>query len=365
MAQNRRSELDSAVSSSDEEDDPSEEQEATESEGEEDKSSTKKPKTLKTPFFTPKSSDEDSQGESETDSDSPPGKSLNNPAEEAAKLVKKLRSEPSTPSTKQPGVGVKRPAEIEAKDLKKAKMMSTPSLAPVPAPDDDQKKLLFQRLWTEEDEIAILKGIMEYTSRKGTDPMNELHAFYEFIKKSIHCDVTKNQMVAKVRRLKKKYENNAARERGTGKDRTFSKAHEKKAYDLSKKIWGKKDSTALVVFDDSTKANSSSIPDKNNQNRKPNGSEKKNVDIASPAEVKKEDSVAQNGIEFSGSVGNVKFGDEMMKHGIDLINVDQKKELDEKWRLQRLLEAELFIKRLDLAREQMDLVIQALKSPTN
>ncbi|KAI7998234.1 putative transcription factor [Camellia lanceoleosa] len=63
-----------------------------------------------------------------------------------------------------------------------------------------------------------------------------MNAFYDFTKKSLHIDVSKTQLFEKVRRLKKKYENNASKSK-MEKDRTFSKAHERKMYELSKKIW--------------------------------------------------------------------------------------------------------------------------------
>ncbi|KAI8012880.1 putative transcription factor [Camellia lanceoleosa] len=63
-----------------------------------------------------------------------------------------------------------------------------------------------------------------------------MNVFYDFIKKSLHIDVSKTQLFEKVRRLKKKYENNASKSK-MGKDRIFLKAHEQKTYQLSKKIW--------------------------------------------------------------------------------------------------------------------------------
>ncbi|KAL8460207.1 hypothetical protein ACS0TY_031934 [Phlomoides rotata] len=103
--------------------------------------------------------------------------------------------------------------------------------------NDESKKLLFQRIWSEDDEIAILNGLMEYSRKKKSDPMANLSAFHDFIKKNLHMDVTRTQLQHKIRRLKKKYQNNRNRAKD-GKDRTFSKSHEQKAYDLSKTLWG-------------------------------------------------------------------------------------------------------------------------------
>ncbi|KAJ0075136.1 hypothetical protein Patl1_34633 [Pistacia atlantica] len=69
------------------------------------------------------------------------------------------------------------------------------------------------------------------------DPYQDTNAFHDFIKKSLHVDFTKTQLMDKIRRLKKKYENNLGRG-NKGEDRNVSKLHERHAYDLSKKLWG-------------------------------------------------------------------------------------------------------------------------------
>ena len=93
------------------------------------------------------------------------------------------------------------------------------------------------RLWSEADEIAILKGMIEYKSKKGFDPYADSSGFHDFIKKSIHADVSKYQLTEKIRRLKKKYKNNAEKEQN-GNAPVFSKPHDHKSLELSKKIWG-------------------------------------------------------------------------------------------------------------------------------
>lgn len=79
--------------------------------------------------------------------------------------------------------------------------------------------------------------MLDYTALRGADPAADVAAFFEFVKKSLHVEVTKAQLVDKMKRLRKKYNNNAGRGK-KGKDPTFSKPHEQKTYELSKKIWG-------------------------------------------------------------------------------------------------------------------------------
>ncbi|XP_022748819.1 STOREKEEPER protein-like [Durio zibethinus] len=92
------------------------------------------------------------------------------------------------------------------------------------------------RLWSEADEVAILEGIIEYKSKKGSDPYADSSGFHDYIKQSIQAEVTKNQLTEKIRRLKKKYKINAEKGRN-GNDPVLSKPHDHKSFELSKKIW--------------------------------------------------------------------------------------------------------------------------------
>ncbi|KAI7984285.1 putative transcription factor [Camellia lanceoleosa] len=62
---------------------------------------------------------------------------------------------------------------------------------------DDTKKQLFQSLWSEDDEIVILKGKIEYTAKKRFDPLVDINAFYDFIKKLLYINVSKAQLFEK------------------------------------------------------------------------------------------------------------------------------------------------------------------------
>uniref|UniRef100_A0A9I9EEW8 Glabrous enhancer-binding protein-like DBD domain-containing protein n=1 Tax=Cucumis melo TaxID=3656 RepID=A0A9I9EEW8_CUCME len=51
--------------------------------------------------------------------------------------------------------------------------------------------------------------MIDHSAKKGSDPSLDMNAFHDFIKKSLHVDVTKAQLMYKIRRLKKKSRNNA------------------------------------------------------------------------------------------------------------------------------------------------------------
>ncbi|CAN4104356.1 unnamed protein product [Withania somnifera] len=104
---------------------------------------------------------------------------------------------------------------------------------------DDSRKL-FQRLWTDEDEIELLQGFLEYTRQRGGINSSSHHhdttAFYDQIKSKLQLDFNKNQLVEKLRRLKKKYRNVVSK-MGSGKEFVFKSSHDQATFDISCKIW--------------------------------------------------------------------------------------------------------------------------------
>lgn len=112
----------------------------------------------------------------------------------------------------------------------------------VAAEDDDQvtgndtettKKPLFQRVFSEEDELALLKGIFDYSKKNQVEPAADMNAFNKFIKSYLHIDVNNKQLAGKIRRLKKRYNNNLGKSLSKG-------SHELEMFSLSEKIWGEK-----------------------------------------------------------------------------------------------------------------------------
>ncbi|MCD7468855.1 hypothetical protein HAX54_007370 [Datura stramonium] len=104
---------------------------------------------------------------------------------------------------------------------------------------DDSRKL-FQRLWTDEDEIELLQGFLEYTTQRGGINSSSHHhdttAFYDQIKSKLQLDFNKNQLVEKLRRLKKKYRNVMSK-MGSGKEFVFKSSHDQATFEISRKIW--------------------------------------------------------------------------------------------------------------------------------
>ncbi|XP_057745019.1 probable transcription factor At1g11510 [Arachis stenosperma] len=102
----------------------------------------------------------------------------------------------------------------------------------------DEFKSLFQRVFSEEDEIGILKGLSKFIEKTGKEPYKCVDEFYDFMKGSnlIRANVSCMQLKDKIRRLKKKFENNLEKEKN-GKGTTL-KQHELEALQLGKNVWG-------------------------------------------------------------------------------------------------------------------------------
>ncbi|XP_052203468.1 probable transcription factor At4g00390 [Diospyros lotus] len=387
MPQNRRPQAEAQADSSSEEEESSEEneeQEESESEGVALSPSPKKPlaqtksRTSQISAHPQSSSSDDSEAESDSDLDSP-SKSItpagpnikpaaSRPMEEPPKATKKPRSKPSlgSPELKLGTTPAKRQVGSETtnkQELKRVKRKLTDVDGSVKDDKekkipDESKKQLFQRVWSEDDEIAILNGMIEYMTKKGADPVADQNAFHDFIKKSLHVDVSKTQLLDKIRRLKKKYKNNANKGKN-GQDRTFAKAHEQKSYELSKKIWG---DTVNGVGVDSTKVNGKARKSKDQIAAVALA----NVDeLASPDHVKEGTKAEseQNAMKpWSRTNDELSLEEKMVKNGLRLITGPKKLELEEKSKKVIVHEVEHYLKQLDLLREQTKVVLEAMKS---
>uniref|UniRef100_A0A7N0TJ11 Glabrous enhancer-binding protein-like DBD domain-containing protein n=1 Tax=Kalanchoe fedtschenkoi TaxID=63787 RepID=A0A7N0TJ11_KALFE len=110
---------------------------------------------------------------------------------------------------------------------------------PNPPPSDDQARKLFQRLWTDEDEIGLLQGFLDHSTQRGSSQNNphDTALFYDQIKSKLQLDFNKNQLVEKLRRLKKKYRNVLSRV-SSGKEIQFKSPHDQATFEIACKIWG-------------------------------------------------------------------------------------------------------------------------------
>ncbi|KAM1351270.1 hypothetical protein ACFX13_005210 [Malus domestica] len=327
--------------------------------------SEKKPPPKKPDSSAANSKPESSSSGSEADSDSDVDKDLvvkpiaSKPMEETPK-TKKPRSKPAATATPVAKSGSKRPSETEPKDSKRLKKKEPDQLE-----EEAKKSKLFQRIWSDDDEIIILKGMVDYTTKKGADPYSDMGAFHEFIKKSLKVDVTKTQLQDKIRRLKKKYETNVKKKKFNP-----TKPHDQKVFDLSKKVWGSSSSGE----GSSGVSGLSEQPKSNGKARNTKTLASIRADSLSSPEPPKEAAKVDFGlnpcsseslsevIEFDKGFGKLGLPEGVVKQGLELIGGPKRAELKEKWRKLHVAELELFVKRSELMRDQTKVILEALKS---
>jgi len=363
----------SASSSEEEEETSSGEEEASDDEQSHPSPPQPQTKTIRTQNSAPKKpepttqqseSELESDSGSESESESEPDQSVkpitSKPMEETppkeAAAVKKSRSKPAVAATPEKSTAVKRGngADRDSKDLKRAKSKESE-----PEKSEDSKKQLFQRLWTEEDEIALLQGIIDFIAEKGYDPSKDMNAFYDFIKRSLHFDVSMTQLKDKISRLRKKFENHVKGKKGESK--IFSKPHDQKGFDLSKYIWGSEG----TIKANGKKNNNSNDSRKGNAKKLEALKAELGMDVGEEERMEVEierDSSVKKVLKFDGSVSGGKMDDYVVRNGLDFAHGMKKAEMEEKWRKLHMAELELFLKRNELIREQAKLMLSAFKA---
>ncbi|XP_076905343.1 putative transcription factor At3g04930 [Bidens hawaiensis] len=282
-------------------------------------------------------------------------------------------------------------------------------------PLDDSRRL-FQRLWTDEDEIELLQGFLDYTSQRGTSNSHhhDTTAFYDQIKGKLQLEFNKNQLVEKLRRLKKKYRNVLAKT-SAGREYVFKSPHDQAAFDLSCKIWNEPAAAAVSIaaIDDEETQNPSLGLNLNDNNGngigsgEPNSSEKKvprprKRARSSAVKIEENYNQPQHYAQASGAGAGVLNSNLVNAATANLVEETVKscllplfKELvnsssngasgnsrgfglglggmnfligdmsDEKWRKQQILELEVYSKRLELMQDQVKSSLEEFRSMGN
>ncbi|KAL1294280.1 hypothetical protein HN51_055008 [Arachis hypogaea] len=106
----------------------------------------------------------------------------------------------------------------------------------------------YQRLWTKQDEIELLRGYLEYVRRnKGVRKslQNDVASFYGDVCHKLNVDFNKNQLVEKLRRLKRKHK--VTLDKGNLGKVSFRNPQDETIFEISHKIWGKDIDTDQLV----------------------------------------------------------------------------------------------------------------------
>ncbi|CAH8262778.1 unnamed protein product [Arabidopsis lyrata] len=299
-----------------------EEQISNSSSKEEDPATIPSTKTLKSPSAAAPSPD--SGSETDSDSDKP----------HVFTKKKEATDSPAVKSVK------KRASEGTSSNVKKAKKVSK---------DDDNKKPRFQRLWTEEDEIALLQGMIDFKAQTGTSPYDDMNKFFDIAKESISFDVSKNQFGDKIRGLKNKYF-------GSRKKKSVESDHDNKCLELAKSIWGRGVVESPVK---SKKKKDESVV-------KANGKEKK---LESLVEEDKELGILRGDSESSNwfdksflvrVVASLGVDECIVKWKWSKVTMDTKKRIEEKMKLVEGKEFELLSQKIDVLKEVISVIAETI-----
>ncbi|KAL3502350.1 hypothetical protein ACH5RR_036799 [Cinchona calisaya] len=235
--------------------------------------------------------------------------------------------------------------------------------------------LIGTRVFTEEDEVTILKGMIDFGQSQNVSDLSALsiNAFHEFLKGKLHFDFTKTQIYEKVRRLKEKYLKNLktnkkkrARKSEISEEgnNVSSKPHESEAFELSKRIW------------DGSDVNGESMTTDLKSGKKESDG-KDNVVRNDDDEVNKVEDEEDDGVGFWSNYPFLKDSFDVKNAGLlwmpgsfsvftrenmNLIESVRAKELEIKWKELLVEEIELFLKKLNWRTELMKLVLDAMKN---
>ncbi|XP_060195587.1 probable transcription factor At4g00390 [Lycium barbarum] len=181
------------------------------------------------------------------------------------------------------------------------------------------------RVWSEEDEMAILQGHLDYSSINKAKPSTSYDAFLNFVKDKLQTETTKAQLRNKLKGLKRKYQGNVAK-------RSFSKPHEEKIFKLSKRIWGHGEKVKSIET---------------------NKIDEKNVGGSSSG-------MYSDMVLGGGSAADVE--DWFKRNPGQLISEKDRKKMLAKSRSVKVAKARLYLKEIEVMEKQTKLAIDALKA---
>ncbi|GAU21432.1 hypothetical protein TSUD_32630 [Trifolium subterraneum] len=225
----------------------------------------------------------------------------------------------------------------------------------------------YQRLWTKQDEMELLKGYLDYIKqqgRTGTTLQSDVASFYDQVIPKFSTDFNKNQLVEKLRRLKRKYK--MVLDKGKEVQISFKIPHEQAIFEISHKIWGNETDHDDLDFAESRHVSESpDLIDKRPQKR---------------MRLTTDDVNTKNDQNYGDVTSIHGFIEETMrscfspllKELLDDAPVEPLGALpmmlstgevrDEQWLKQRILELEVYLNRLELLQGQIKARLEELKS---
>ncbi|KAL0386308.1 UNVERIFIED_CONTAM: STOREKEEPER protein [Sesamum radiatum] len=245
-------------------------------------------------------------------------------------------------------------SESEEEGFTAAVPPKKPKLNPPREEEGPREDNPFSKIFSEEDEIALLKGLALFWADGRNNKWIE---FYNFIKDSLPHQFTRTQVSEKIRRLKGKFENNFKRARANGGWLDFSDAHESAVFEVSKTLWGEDKSEAGDKHAEKEKE----TPQRGDRSRSPKKRKRAGEEHDAEKEIlKNQKQVGKISKEefasayplLSSSLDENGYSN-IIKEGLLLIGREKLQEVEEKWRDVKAAEVSLELKRIDLIRRDL------------
>ncbi|XP_058754242.1 probable transcription factor At5g28040 [Vicia villosa] len=233
----------------------------------------------------------------------------------------------------------------------------------------------YQRIWTKQDEIELLKGYLDYIKQQGrttTTLQSDVASFYDQVTPKFRADFNKNQIVEKLRRLKRKHK--MVLDKAKEVQVSFKSSHEQAVFEISRKIWGNDTDHDVLDVDESRP-----VPDSPDliDNIKMKAEHVDNCEETDKRVPKRPRLAADNGDATSSIHGFIEetmrscfspllkeLLDDAPVEPLDVLPMllSTEEERDEQRLKRRILELEVYLNRLELLQGQIKARLEDLRS---
>lgn len=209
--------------------------------------------------------------------------------------------------------------------------------------------------FTEEEEIALLKGLAAFWANGRNNKWTEFHLF---IKDDLPREFTKIQVSEKIRGLKRKYDTNLEKARTNGGLLDFPDHHESALFELSKILWGIEEAAQNGQVEEKKpllkkeqKAIAIAPKIKKNAEEEDNGNDDDKKILKKHKQQTEEEFKSAYPLLYTSfnAMGYPKF----FKNSFHLIDREKAQELEEKWRELNAEELRLENKRIELTKRDL------------
>ncbi|KAK9127573.1 hypothetical protein Syun_016370 [Stephania yunnanensis] len=204
--------------------------------------------------------------------------------------------------------------------------LSPPIGSPFAPSNDDKKRRVCQRVFSEQDKIHLLQTILSMRGVSGSPSKISMSALFDRVGDSLSCVITLSQLRNKVSHLRHIYEKQVST------NAQFKNPHEQEVFEVSHKIWGGEVANIGCANDGS----SSMAPTK----------ERSTGDLE-----KKYPHLMEEASRLPATA----------KSGLGRLSSLESERLNERWRAQQIEEAKVLSKRGELIQEINSLILEAIE----